>query len=101
MKTKSSSILALAFALATLTLAAAPAAQAGDYAPHTHTRTVLVDYCATAPRFLCTKELCRRTECRYALDHCGRRVSFQVVVITYADFYSDGSSRSYNRTYRA
>lgn len=95
MKTKSSSILAIAFAASALSLLTATATQASDYG----TRTITVTHCA--PRYVCTEELCRRTECRYALDHCGRRVSIQVTVITYADRYSDGSRRTYTRAYRA
>jgi len=82
-------------ALATMSLVAAPAAQASDRG----CRTLTVDYCA--PRYVCTKEVCRRTECRWGQDYCGRRYSYTVVVITFADYYSDGSRRSYTRTYRA
>jgi hypothetical protein len=99
MKTNIKSILLIA--IATLTFAAAPAAQATDrcYSSGYRTITVTVTHCA--PKFVCTREVCRRTECRYAYDHCGRRISFEVVVITYADFYSDGSRRTYTRTHRA
>jgi hypothetical protein len=81
-------------ALATLPLIATPAASASDCY-----RVVTVDYCA--PRYVCTKEICRRTECRWACDRSGRRYSYEVTVITFADYYSDGSRRSYTRTYRA
>ena len=61
------------------------------------------DYCYTgrsycAPTYVCTRVICRNTECRYGYDHCGRRVSYYVTVVTYADYYSDGSSRTYTRT---
>jgi hypothetical protein len=82
-------------ALATITLAAAPAASAADYSC---SYRVNVGYCA--PYYVRTKEVCRRNVCKYAYDHCGRRYSYNVVVITYADIYSDGSSRSYTRSFR-
>ena len=90
MKIKSIVILVLA----TMSLITAPATQASDCGYRA--RNATIDFCT--PRHVCTKELCRRTECRWAKDHCGRRVSFEVVVITFADFYSDGSSRTYTRT---
>ena len=80
-------------ALATLTLAAAPASHAAEYGYRT------VGYCA--PYIVCTKEVCRRTVCQYAYDHCGRRYSHQVVVVTYANHYSDGSTRTFIRSFRA
>jgi hypothetical protein len=95
MKTKTIAILAIA--IATFTLAAAPAASAADCGYRYG--VVTVGYCA--PRYVCTKEICRRTECRWATDHCGRRYSYMVTVITFADHYSDGSRRTYTRTYRA
>ena len=80
-------------ALATLTLAAAPASNAAEYRYRT------VGYCA--PHVVSTKEVCRRAVCQYAYDHCGRRYSYHVVVVTYASYYSDGSSRTYTRSFRA
>jgi hypothetical protein len=79
--------------LATLSLAIAPATQARDNGYRS------AAYCA--PRLICTKEVCRRTECRWATDHCGRRYSYEVTVITYANHYSDGSRNVFTRTFRA
>ena len=50
---------------------------------------------------ICTKEVCRRTECRWATTDCGRRYSYEVTVITYANHYSDGSRSLFTRTFRA
>jgi hypothetical protein len=87
--------------LATLTFTAVPAAQAHDYG---RTSIIIsssscIPHCA--PRYVCTKELCRRYECRSAYDQFGCRHSYHVLVITYADYYSDGSARSYTRAFRA
>lgn len=84
-------ILTLAFAL--FSFAAAPSVtQACD----TY-RTV--SYCV--PTLVCTREICRSIQCRYATDHCGRRYSYEVTVVTYANIYSDGSSQQYTRSFRS
>ena len=72
--------------LALLILAAAtPAVQAGHCTPYvTHTCVVQA-----------------RTECRWAADHCGRRYSYEVRVVTYRAYYSNGGTATYTRTYRA
>ena len=54
-----------------------------------------------APVFVCTKEIARSTQCRYAYDHCGRQISYHVTVVTYANYYSDGSYTTFSKTYRA
>ena len=44
---------------------------------------------------------CEIDRCQYrkwAYDHCGKRYSYWVTVITYKDFYSNGSSRIWKRT---
>ena len=87
------SILTLAIAAATL-FAAVPSAEAG------YRRTYEPQY-SCRPVYLCTKVICRRTECRWATDHCGRRYHYNVTVVTYADHYSDGSRNTYTRTFRA
>ncbi len=85
------SILTLAIAALTL-IAAVPSAEAGyGYSCQHYCRPV---YCSTVV-------VCRHTECRWATDHCGRRYSYHVTVVTYADVYSDGSRRTYTRTFRA
>jgi hypothetical protein len=73
-------------------LAAAPA-KAGTYRPAVRA--------ACAPSFLRTCVVDRRSECHWALDACGRRYAYEVVVTTYADLYSDGSRRLYTRVARA
>lgn len=91
-------ILSFAITITALT-ASAPTASAADRISSPRVITVGYDYCA--PRYLCTKEVCRRTECRWAKDHCGRRYRYEVTVITFADHYSDGSRRTYTKIYRA
>ena len=93
----------VSLAIATLTFVAAPAAHAHDFGR----RTVIVTssllphhhhHCA--PRYVCTKELHRCIQSQWAYDRFGGVYSINVLVITYADYYSDGSARSYTRTYR-
>ena len=86
---KTLAILALAIAGFTF----APAAKAADYAYRTAT------HCA--PVYVCTMEICRTTQCQYAYDHCGRQYSYHVTVVTYANYYSDGSYNTFTKTYRA
>ncbi len=57
------------------------------------------DYCQ--PYLVRTCEVCRSSECRYASDHCGRRYSYEVTVITYRSYYSNGSTATFTRSYRA
>ncbi len=84
----------LALAIALFTFAATPATtQACDYS------VVTVGYCA--PTVVCTKEICRHSYCRWATDYCGRRYSYEVTVITFADYYSDGSCQRYTRSFRS
>jgi len=72
--------------LALLVLAAAvPAAQAGTCQPYV-TQTCVVS---------------SKTECRWAKDHCGRRYSYEVKVVTYRSHYSDGQTSTFTKTYRA
>lgn len=46
-----------------------------------------------------TVEVHRRTERRQILDERGRRRTCRVTVVTYRDHYSNGSVRTYVRTY--
>lgn len=44
---------------------------------------------------------CEINRCKYkkwAYDHCGKRYSYWVTVVTYKDFYSNGSYRVWKRT---
>jgi hypothetical protein len=59
-------------------------------------QTVIIVKCQ--PTYVCTKVVSCRTECRWAKDHCGKRYAYEVKVITYADVYSDGSTRTYSKT---
>ncbi len=92
---KKTTLIILALALANL--GSATLSHASDWGCYRRT-TVKVAYCA--PYVLKTKEVCRRTECRWAKDHCGRRYSYMVTVITYASYYSDGTCRQFTRSYR-
>lgn len=80
--------------LAVLGFAAAPAT--------THARSYyepVAQHCAR--RLVCTKEVCRHTQCRWATDHCGRSFSYHVTTVTYVNLYSDGSRETFTRTHRA
>lgn len=88
-----------------LLLAAAalvPAAQAGTCPPPTPKPAA---YCppkaAAKPAYAYTKKLASRTECRWYTDKCGKRVSYEVTYITYADYFTDGSTRTYTKEVRA
>jgi hypothetical protein len=73
--------------LALLVLATAlPASvQAGSCAPYvTHTCVVNT-----------------RTECRWATDHCGRRYSYEVKMVTCRSYYNNGKTSTFTKAYRA
>lgn len=86
-------------AIALITLCAAPAATAGTCPPPAPA------YCqpkaAAKAAYAYTKKLATRTECRWYTDKCGKRVSYEVTYITYADYYTDGSHRTYTKEIRA
>jgi len=46
----------------------------------------------------CVVNKCRRKQVGYL--PCGRRYTYYVTVVTYRDQYSDGTCRTYTRTYR-
>lgn len=48
-----------------------------------------------------TCEVHRCYQYRTAYNHCGKRYTFRVAVITYKDYYSNGTFRTYTRTVRA
>ncbi len=47
----------------------------------------------------CTVEVARYTQCRTAYDHCGRPYTYHVTVVTYCDHYSNGTTRTWSRTF--
>jgi hypothetical protein len=57
------------------------------------------DYCQ--PYVVSTCVVCARTECRWATDHCGRRYSYEVRVVTYRSHYSNGAACNLTKSYRA
>jgi hypothetical protein len=75
----------IAIAIAAFSFAAAPSVQASD--------------CHRA-QYSYTKTIGCRTECRWAKNSCGRRYSYEVKVVTYADIYTDGSRRTYTKVVR-
>ena len=78
---KTIAILAITF----ISACAAPSAQADSCRPYiTHTSVVH-----------------SRTECRWATDHCGRRYAYEMRVVTYRSFYSNGQSSTFSKTYRS
>lgn len=46
-----------------------------------------------------TCEVNRRRYCKTAYDHCGHPYTYHVTVVTYRDYYSNGTSRTYTRTF--
>lgn len=52
------------------------------------------------PAYAYTKKLATRTECRWFTDKCGKRASYEVTYVTYADYYTDGSHRTYTKEVR-
>ena len=50
---------------------------------------------------LYTKESCRHYFTKTYHNSCGHCYTVRYVNITYVDYYSNGSTRSYNRTFRA
>ena len=72
-------------AIALITACAAPSARA--------------DYCRPYITHTCVVH--SRTEYRWATDHCGLRFAYEVRVVTYRSYYSNGQSSTFTRTYRA
>jgi hypothetical protein len=71
-------------AIALITTFATPAARA-DYCRPYVTHTCVVD---------------SRTECRWITDSCGRRYSYEITVVTYRSYYSNGETVTFTRSYR-
>lgn len=46
-----------------------------------------------------TVEVNRHSHCRTRYDHCGRPYTYHVTVVTYCDHYSNGTSRTWTRTF--
>ena len=57
--------------------------------------------CYGQPYVTHTCVVCAHTECRWAQDHCGRHYSYEVRVVTYRSYFSNGQTSTYTRTYRA
>ncbi len=55
-------------------------------------------HCAQ-PYKVSTVEVNRYTQCQTAYDHCGRPYTVHVTVVTYCDHYSNGTSRTWSRTF--
>ena len=53
------------------------------------------------PAYAYTKIVGSRKECRWYTDKCGKRVSYEVTYLTYTDYYTDGSTRTYTKEVRA
>lgn len=56
-------------------------------------------HCAPVVYKTHTVEVSRHTQCRTAFDHCGRPYACHVTVVTYCDYYSNGSTRVWSRTF--
>lgn len=57
------------------------------------------DSCAPFVTHTCV--VSRKNECRWATDQCGRRYSYEVKVVTYRSYYSNGLTSTFTRAYRA
>lgn len=68
-----------------ITACAAPVAKAGGCQPYI-THTCVVN---------------SRTECRWAVNSCGKRYSYEVKVVTYRSYYSNGQTSTFTKSYRA
>jgi hypothetical protein len=102
-------------ATASLLIFSAPVAEAGQFNIHIDTGGygrgfsgrfggLEVNVGRSSPRYdscylLHTVEVHRRTERRQTYDERGRRRTCRVTVVTYEDHYSNGSVRTYTRTY--
>ncbi len=82
---------------ALVTVCIAPAANAGTCP----TQAYCPPKASAKPAYAYTKKLATRTECRWLTDKCGKRASYEVTFITYADYYTDGSHRTYTKEVRA
>ena len=56
-------------------------------------------HCAPVVYKTHTVEVNRYTQCRTAYDHCGRPYTYHVTVVTYCDHYSNGTTRTWSRTF--
>ena len=54
-----------------------------------------------APYRVSTCEVKRCSYCKTTYDRCGQAWQYTVTVVTYRDYYSDGSSQTYTRSYRS
>ena len=61
--------------------------------------SVQAGYCATYITHTCVVNT--RTECRWATNHCGRRYSYGVKMVTYRSYYNNGQTSTFTRSYRA
>ncbi|MDF1824590.1 MAG: hypothetical protein P1U68_08105 [Verrucomicrobiales bacterium] len=51
-----------------------------------------------APYVVRTSEVCRSYQTRHGYRPCGSIYYYKVTTVTYRDYYSNGSSRTYTRT---
>jgi hypothetical protein len=87
---------------ATLTLSTVPSVKAHDHCgPKIIVQTCTPHHFCATPYVICTKELCRDIQWRCVYDSYGCQHTVAYYVVTYANFYSDGSRRSFTRTFRA
>ena len=91
---KTIAIVALAIAGFTITPTASALDHGFNHHHHNHSFQC-------APTYLCTKEICRTTQCQYGYDHCGHQYVYHVTVVTYANYFSDGSYTTFKKVYRA
>lgn len=94
-----------AVAVALFALIGASEAQAGPrygghrghgYGGYHHQPSYHVDHCAPVYKTR-TVEICRERQCRTAYRSCGAPYTYHVTVVTYRDYFSNGTSRTWNR----
>ena len=91
MKTKFFVLLAIAGTSLLIT----PTSEAREHGRSEHS----FSHCA--PRVICIKVISQHSECRVGYDHCGKKYTYHVTVVTYLEIRSDGSRRTYSKTLRA
>ncbi len=88
-----------AAAVAALVLAGASTAEAGYKSHGKKAHRHAVKHHHTPVYKVRTQEICRDVQYRTGYDHCGKRYTYHVTVVTYRDIYSNGTSRTWTRTF--
>jgi hypothetical protein len=93
---KTIAIVALAIAGFSITPTASALDHGFNHHHHNHNHSF-----QSAPTYVGTKEIGRTTQCQYGYDNCGHKYIYHVTVVTYANYFSDGSYTTFKKVYRA